>query len=120
MEGSGNELHIRYRLHENFSDFEITDEQFLESLSKCIQDTVSKNPEKCQDFVIKITPRMNEMCAICWAEPATYMIVPCGHRILCEECVKEREEMVKNDCYFINICPICRGHVKSTVKYDKN
>lgn len=44
-------------------------------------------------------------CVICMNNPQTHLIIPCGHKCLCEKCSIEHLEK-------INICPICRQNVK--------
>ena len=44
--------------------------------------------------------REHELCIICFAEPITMTIQPCGHRAFCERCVNDAR---------VKLCPICRG-----------
>ena len=39
------------------------------------------------------------LCIVCWVEPRTHLIFPCGHKCLCEACSTTIGEQ----------CPMCRG-----------
>lgn len=45
-------------------------------------------------------PQRNEteMCIVCRDEPHTHALVPCGHRVMCADCVSRLE---------FNRCPMC-------------
>eukprot|EP00933_Yihiella_yeosuensis_P080097 TRINITY_DN93500_c0_g1_i1.p1 TRINITY_DN93500_c0_g1~~TRINITY_DN93500_c0_g1_i1.p1 ORF type:complete len:1048 (-),score=211.18 TRINITY_DN93500_c0_g1_i1:125-3268(-) len=45
-------------------------------------------------------------CAICFDEPADFLVVPCGHQCGCEECLKAVQAHSGR-------CPICRNRVES-------
>jgi hypothetical protein len=48
----------------------------------------------------------NMLCVVCWNEPKTHVLVPCGHRCVCERCSTMTGAL----------CPICRGRVDLAVK----
>ena len=41
----------------------------------------------------------DNLCIVCWVEPRTHLIFPCGHKCLCEACTATIGEQ----------CPMCRG-----------
>ena len=41
----------------------------------------------------------DHLCIVCWVEPRTHLIFPCGHKCLCEACSATIGEQ----------CPMCRG-----------
>ena len=49
-----------------------------------------------------------QKCSICLDEIKTHIIVPCGHKCLCDGCAKQVIDM--------NSCPICRTPIKSVIK----
>ncbi|HSA76168.1 MAG TPA: RING finger protein [Nitrosarchaeum sp.] len=53
-----------------------------------------------------------EKCVICLVGDKEWVIVPCGHYILCGEC----DGAVKHS--HITLCPICRETIIKTVKYN--
>ena len=44
-------------------------------------------------------------CAICLDDSAEYAVVPCGHRCLCNSCIKAVSE-----------CPVCRGAMTAVLR----
>lgn len=44
-------------------------------------------------------------CVVCLSAPRDYVLVPCGHNCVCEDC-----------CYSISSCPLCREPVERAVK----
>lgn len=44
-------------------------------------------------------------CAICFSEPADFLVVPCGHQCGCEDCLVAVQQHSGR-------CPICRQHVQ--------
>eukprot|EP00049_Salpingoeca_infusionum_P024881 m.796 g.796 ORF g.796 m.796 type:complete len:819 (-) comp744_c0_seq1:188-2644(-) len=64
---------------------------------------------------LPIKPRANASdstrCAICLGtESVDYAIVPCGHRVLCEECHSIFSEQENSRC------PMCRSHMQTTLR----
>ena len=114
---------ISYRLDENIINHELTEQRFMEIF---VNDIIAKSekpgnsPEEWRmlhdwnvyPWFIKVIPRLSEMCAICWCEPATFMFTPCGHRVLCQECRYQ-----EGASSWLHQCPICRGEVENIVKY---
>jgi len=47
-----------------------------------------------------------ELCVICMDKPKTYLIAPCGHKCLCEDCAESLERQGHGDRN--KTCPICR------------
>jgi hypothetical protein len=45
------------------------------------------------------------LCVVCWNEPKTHVLVPCGHQCVCERCST-----------ITGVCPICRGRVNLAVR----
>lgn len=52
-----------------------------------------------------------EDCSICQTNKSNYVIVPCGHVCLCQECISNKFHEKLN-----NKCPICRGECKYLTK----
>lgn len=48
------------------------------------------------------------LCVVCLAEPQTHVIVPCGHKCLCESCAPAIQKM--------NKCPICQSPLQTIIK----
>lgn len=48
-------------------------------------------------------------CIICYTDPATHAIIPCGHLILCENCNKTHVKKLKE-------CPMCKGKISQVCK----
>jgi adenylate kinase len=46
------------------------------------------------------------LCAICFEQPADFLVVPCGHQCGCEDCLKAVQSHSGR-------CPICRNQVES-------
>ena len=46
-------------------------------------------------------------CVICLSERARYVVVPCGHKCLCQSCA---------DTSRVQACPMCRGRVQSVMR----
>ena len=53
------------------------------------------------------------LCVICLINPRKIVIVPCGHRCLCQKCYNLQKDQFKK-------CPICRGPIKYVLEniYD--
>ena len=48
-------------------------------------------------------------CIICFEKEKTFAFIPCGHKILCSECVKKKFQK----------CPLCRKSVTGVLRiYD--
>jgi hypothetical protein len=60
-----------------------------------------ENEDKIENDLLKSV----RTCVICMNNPQTHIIIPCGHKCLCEKCSIEYLEK-------INICPICRQNVQ--------
>ena len=41
----------------------------------------------------------DDFCIVCWVELRTHLVIPCGHKCLCEACSATIGEQ----------CPMCRG-----------
>ena len=41
----------------------------------------------------------DNFCTVCWVEPRTHLVFPCGHKCLCEGCTATIGEH----------CPMCQG-----------
>ena len=50
-----------------------------------------------------------EKCVICLVEPKKFIIVPCGHQCLCQDCSLK---VLAAD----SMCPICRGPVAQIMR----
>lgn len=50
-------------------------------------------------------PRVDEsnICIVCKVEERTHALVPCGHRVLCIDCLTELQELQAQRC------PLCNG-----------
>ena len=55
------------------------------------------------------TIRENAMCCLCLSEPKTHLLLPCGHKCVCEDCVPLLSAPGAT-------CPLCRVGVASTVR----
>mmetsp|Transcript_41645 Transcript_41645/g.97447 ORF Transcript_41645/g.97447 Transcript_41645/m.97447 type:complete len:451 (-) Transcript_41645:157-1509(-) len=55
-----------------------------------------------------------DLCVICLDKPKTYMIVPCGHKCLCEACAESLER--RRDQGGERACPLCRASMQRTFK----
>lgn len=69
---------------------------------------------KCNNInhISKVFNVDNEPCVICLTNEKIWVIIPCGHYILCNEC---------ND-FTIGLeqkCPLCRGVINRTIKYTE-
>ena len=49
-----------------------------------------------------LTPVVNRMCCICFENPKTTALVPCGHRSFCQDCVRRLSSRDSPRC------PLCR------------
>ena len=48
------------------------------------------------------------LCVVCLSSPPTHVVVPCGHKCLCEVCTPSIEKMGK--------CPICQTPIQTIIK----
>ena len=55
------------------------------------------------DFTLTLQP-----CVLCLDRRPVMLVVPCGHRCICEECMPMLMRKVKKQ----RECPLCRGPVK--------
>ena len=53
-----------------------------------------------------------KMCVICWENPVSHILVPCGHPCLCQTCATSKT--LKKLRYK---CPECRGKIRESVKF---
>jgi hypothetical protein len=67
-------------------------------------DEVIPNEEVEKPSEEDIIPKGQE-CCVCLSKRRTHVMIPCGHRAICEECAPA-----------INTCPICRAAVTTKVK----
>jgi len=51
-------------------------------------------------------PDEDDTCVVCMEKPKTHLLVPCGHKCLCEDCSKKD----------LKDCPICRKAILQTLK----
>lgn len=51
------------------------------------------------------SPSPQALCTVCMAEPADYLVLPCGHQCGCEGCLRR-----------IQSCPICRCKIDNLVR----
>jgi len=56
----------------------------------------------------KLTPENNNECVVCLDGPKQFILIPCGHLILCTECA---EDLMKGNA---PLCPVCRQAVKQS------
>ncbi|XP_067674759.1 baculoviral IAP repeat-containing protein 7-B-like [Haliotis asinina] len=52
--------------------------------------------------------RESRLCKICLEDPASIIILPCGHVVVCDECASALER-----------CPVCLKHILGTVRVYK-
>lgn len=62
------------------SEDEVTDERtlILTAFSRVIQKAMERNTKKAQ--------RAKSKCYVCWENPSSFAMVPCGHIALCADC----------------------------------
>ena len=58
---------------------------------------------------VVILPNEENECAVCFDAPKIMLIVPCGHKCMCNGCATQ----LKNGGHS---CPICRGPINSILK----
>jgi len=54
-----------------------------------------------------IASRKIETCVICLTGPRTHVLIPCGHKLMCEICAAQR---------MCSTCPICRANITSIIR----
>lgn len=67
------------------------------------------NNEELLDKVFDVD---NDPCVICLTNDKKWVIIPCGHYILCDECNNFVIDTNQK-------CPICRGIIIQTIKYTE-
>jgi hypothetical protein len=75
---------------------QLTDEELEALVARVKQETKARREKK-----------ENE-CGVCMERPKDHVLVPCGHQVVCGECIKK-----------IDSCPICRQAIVSSVKVFK-
>ena len=50
--------------------------------------------------------RLHHFCVVCLLNPSKVILVPCGHKCICQNCYEERKKTLKN-------CPICRRAIEN-------
>ena len=60
------------------------------------------------------------MCVICESDPPTWALLPCGHKIFCETCIKlYMQEVHEKSRFEDKKCPKCRQPIATTQRiYD--
>ena len=54
-------------------------------------------------------------CVFCLVNAPTHVLVPCGHKVCCDDCTK----FVADGSKGTESCPVCKTRVRSTCKvYD--
>tara|TARA_B100000795_G_C22802887_1_gene442903 strand:+ start:218 stop:514 length:297 start_codon:yes stop_codon:yes gene_type:complete len=66
-------------------------------------------------------------CVTCYSEILLFDLkvsIPCGHRMICNECLKILIEKniynTKNGLYMLFICPICKEEITKTLNIYEN
>jgi len=90
-------IFVKIRVDSKFKGHRIS----TEDLAKKLINEIKSNPG---NLAQKIIPRYHDDCSICWTEKASELLVPCGHRTICQECYDFDKHIEK--------CPICREDVK--------
>merc|ERR1712096_402127 len=54
-------------------------------------------------------------CVICMDEPPSHVLIPCGHKCLCDECAASGD-FEKMKAAGIVQCPICRAPIRWVMK----
>lgn len=80
------------------SNIEENDQEEFDDAVSVHTEAQSVVEEKGEDFV----------CCVCYENPSTHAIVPCGHNIYCEDCVVKLRK-----------CAKCRGPIQSVIKIFK-
>lgn len=80
----------------------------------------TKEPEKLQDSQEQKETKESKsdsaggsgddsgLCVVCLSEPQTHIVVPCGHKCLCETCAQAVQKMGK--------CPICQSPLQTIIR----
>lgn len=55
-----------------------------------------------------VCPKDNDECVVCMDNPKSMVIVPCGHKCLCANCVAQVQQQ--------RVCPVCRGTIEKIVR----
>lgn len=63
-----------------------------------------------------VEPTEGSECVVCLTEEKCMVVVPCGHKCMCEECSKQLQKGSKLIWNFGDSCPVCRGKIQSFIK----
>ena len=83
----------------------------LNDMEQCITANISATNNKSTKTNVRKTKKVKvlEQCVVCMSNPSDFLIVPCGHKCGCEECLTN----IKNRG---GECPICRTNITDIVK----
>jgi len=87
-------------------DATLEPDDVFQNLSRTLHGLFGAQAEAMREQGAAGTATPQHSCAICFDEPADFLVVPCGHQCGCEECLTA----VKSHS---GRCPICRGPVQS-------
>lgn len=73
-------------------------EKIIDKFIEIIQNTIDRESQSIE--------LVRDKCIICWKNEKTHIFIPCGHYIMCEDCVIKISNMP-----LISVkCPICRTY----------
>lgn len=55
----------------------------------------------------------DSVCVVCLESPRSHAFIPCGHRCVCQGCVRRMRTRLSSSAYR---CPICRRHATDIIK----
>jgi len=86
------------------SDLEYSSSSAKEAALKSLEDKMKKTEESIKSIQDRIEGLKNEVCPICYDEPAESLVTPCCSRIFCGQCIL--------NCVTRNpSCPMCRENI---------
>jgi glutamate racemase len=101
MESTPSENRIMSCLIETIHDHQqdpLVKEKIIDRFTDIIQNTIYRETQNME--------HIKEKCIICWKNKINHIFIPCGHYIMCEECVIKISKIP-----LISLkCPICRTY----------
>ena len=68
---------------------------------------IDSPPDTSAAVVVAGNDQKNDECSFCMEKPPTYSFIPCGHKVLCEDCSKQE---------YGNGCLVCRKEYTTIIK----
>ena len=93
------------------AELEYYNELLIKSKRACQIQKIWRTFKACSKFKQLKQLRYNKevedkCCVICLEAPKTHIIIPCGHKCLCEKCA-----LTITDPFITHACPICRNEI---------